>query len=91
MVLKGKAQERLKTALRFFFIPGTKSKVGMLVRADFFRALSWGRMTLRHVPALPPKGKALRCVARGLNFFSICGSIIQKTDGDLHNCKSFLR
>ncbi|WP_369282541.1 hypothetical protein [Oscillibacter sp. GMB15532] len=43
------------------------------------------------VHTLLPKGQALRCGVRDLNFFSICGSIIQKTDGDLHNCKSFLR
>ncbi len=43
------------------------------------------------VHTLLPKGQARRCLARDLNFFSICDSIIQKTDGDLHNCKSFLR
>jgi len=43
------------------------------------------------VHALPPKGQVRRCLAQDLNFFSICDSIIQKTDEDLHNCKSFLR
>jgi len=43
------------------------------------------------VHTLLPKEQAQRCFPRDLNFFSICDSIIQKTDGDLHNCKSFLR